>query len=110
MTVDIRIFAGFAGQAGRLAAVRQDVEGLLGSVSGLRRFLLLERTQAVTMEASLSWELRRQVMLAGNPALVQSLFHSQPGSAAPTDVPDDIIAAIEEVDEPGSAAWVPAHA
>lgn len=49
MTVDIRIFAGFAGQAGRLAAVRQDVEGLLGSVSGLRRFLLLETAEGLAV-------------------------------------------------------------
>lgn len=45
MNVDIRIYAGFAGQAGRLAAVRQDVEELLRSVHGLRRFLLLETTE-----------------------------------------------------------------
>ena len=49
MTVDIRIFAGFAGQAGRLAAVRQDVKELLGSVSGLRRFLLLETAEGLAV-------------------------------------------------------------
>ena len=82
----------------------------LPQAARVRRFLLLERTPAVTMEASLSHELRRQATLAGNAALVQSLFQSQPGSAAPTEVPDEIVVAIEDVDEFTAAAWVPAHA
>ena len=42
MPFDIRIYAGFAGQAGRLAAVRQELENLLRPIAGLRRFRLLE--------------------------------------------------------------------
>jgi len=49
MTVDIRMYAGFAGQAGRLAAVRQDVEELLRTVHGLRRFLLLETAEGLAV-------------------------------------------------------------
>lgn len=49
MTVDIRVYAGFAGQAGRLAAVRQDVEELLRAVDGLRRFLLLETAEGLVL-------------------------------------------------------------
>jgi hypothetical protein len=49
-------------------------------------------------------------MLAANLALIQSLFQKHPDAAAPTDVPDDIIVAIEEVDEADSAVWEPAHA
>ena len=54
MTVDIRMYAGFAGQAGRLAAVRQDVEELVRSVPGLHRFLLLETAEglAVVLECA----------------------------------------------------------
>lgn len=49
MTVDIRVYAGFAGQAGRLAAVRQDVEELLRSVRGLRWFQLLETGEGLAV-------------------------------------------------------------
>ncbi|HET9325314.1 MAG TPA: hypothetical protein VFQ05_00920 [Candidatus Eisenbacteria bacterium] len=49
MTVDIRLYLGFAGQAGRLAAVRQDVEELLRSVRGLQRFLLLETPEGLAI-------------------------------------------------------------
>lgn len=49
MNVDIRMYAGFAGQAGRLAAVRQDLEQLLSSVGGLRRFLLLETPEGLAI-------------------------------------------------------------
>lgn len=49
MTVDIRMYAGFAGQAGRLAAVRQDVEELLRSVHGLHRFQLLETAEGLAL-------------------------------------------------------------
>ncbi len=82
----------------------------LPQAARVRRFLLLERPPAATIEASLSHELRRHITLASNAALVQSLFQSRPGGAAPTDVPDDIIVAIEEVDEAGAAVWEPAHA
>ena len=82
----------------------------LPQAARVRRFLVLERAQAVTVEASLSHELRRHVMLAGNAALVQSLFQNLSGGAAPTEVPDDITVAIEEVDEAGSTVWQPAHA
>ena len=47
MTVDIRMYAGFAGQAGRLSAVRQELEALLRPVVGLRRFLLLETAEGL---------------------------------------------------------------
>jgi len=43
------MYAGFAGQAGRLAAVRQDVEELLRPVHGLRRFLLLETAEGLAL-------------------------------------------------------------
>lgn len=49
MTIDIRMYAGFAGQAGRLAALRQDVEALLRSVRGLQRFLLLETAEGLAV-------------------------------------------------------------
>ena len=49
MTIDIRMYSGFAGQAGRLAAVRQDVEELLRPVDGLRRFLLLETPEGLAV-------------------------------------------------------------
>jgi hypothetical protein len=41
---------------------------------------------------------------------VQSLFQHRPGGMAPTEVPDDVIVLIEEVDQPGTAMWEPAHA
>ena len=44
---EIRLYAGFAGQAGRLAAVRQEVEKLVRDVPGLRRFQLLETGEGV---------------------------------------------------------------
>ena len=52
-TLDLRIYAGFAGQAGRLSAVRQELEALVRTVVGLRRFLLLETAEglAVVTEA-----------------------------------------------------------
>jgi long-chain acyl-CoA synthetase len=83
----------------------------LPQAARVRRFLLLERAPpAASMEASLSRALRRQSALAANAALVQSLFQGRPGGIAPTEVPDDIIVLIEEVDQPGTAMWEPAHA
>lgn len=49
MTVDVRMYAGFAGQAGRLSAVRHELEGLLRGVAGLRRFLLLETSEGLAI-------------------------------------------------------------
>lgn len=49
MTVDVRIYAGFAGQAGRLSAVRQELEATLRTVNGLRRFLLLETVEGLAV-------------------------------------------------------------
>lgn len=49
MPIDIRMYAGFAGQAGRLSAVRQEVEALLRPVAGLRHFLLLETAEGLAM-------------------------------------------------------------
>jgi hypothetical protein len=46
---DIRMYAGFAGQAGRLSAVRQELEGVLRSVAGLRRFRLLETNEGLAI-------------------------------------------------------------
>lgn len=53
MTVDVRLYAGFAGQGGRLSAVRRDLEALLRPVEGLRRFLLVETSEgfAIVTEA-----------------------------------------------------------
>jgi len=83
----------------------------LPQAARVRRFLLLERAPAATsMEASLSRELRRHITLANNAALVLSLFHRRAGGAAPIDVPDALIVAIEEVDEATAAVWEPAHA
>lgn len=45
--VEIRIYAGFAGQAGRLAAVRRELEKMLSAVPGLRRFQLLETAEGL---------------------------------------------------------------
>lgn len=47
MTVDIRMYAGFAGQAGRLSAVRQELEELLRTIAGLHRFFLLETSEGL---------------------------------------------------------------
>jgi hypothetical protein len=49
MPFDIRMYAGFAGQAGRLSAVRKELEDLLRSVVGLRRFRLLETTEGLAI-------------------------------------------------------------
>ena len=49
MPFDIRMYAGFAGQAGRLAAVRQELEGLLRPITGLRRFRLLETSEGLAI-------------------------------------------------------------
>ena len=49
MPFDIRMYAGFAGQAGRLAAVRQELEGALRSIPGLRRFRLLETNEGLAI-------------------------------------------------------------
>ena len=49
MPFDIRMYAGFAGQAGRLAAVRQELENLLRTVAGLRRFRLLETSEGLAI-------------------------------------------------------------
>src|SRR6185503_20569376 len=53
MTIELRLYPGFAGQAGRLSAVRQELEALLRPVAGLRRFVLLETSEglAVVTEA-----------------------------------------------------------
>jgi hypothetical protein len=45
MFAEIRMYAGFAGQAGRLAAVRHELEKLVRDVPGLRRFQLLETVE-----------------------------------------------------------------
>lgn len=76
---EIRIYAGFAGQAGRLAAVRQELEKIVRAVPGLRRFQLLETgegvatvTEAETRAAceecarrSEGWMIERMPALAG---------------------------------------------
>jgi hypothetical protein len=49
MNVDIRLYSGFAGQAGRLTAVRHELEPLLRSVQGLRRFQLLETSEGLAL-------------------------------------------------------------
>ena len=49
MLVDLRIYAGFAGQAGRLAAVRHELEPLLRTVPGLLRFRLLETAEGLAI-------------------------------------------------------------
>ena len=83
----------------------------LPQAARVRRFLLLERIPVVAgMEANLSHELRRHNVLTSNATLAQSLFERPMGDAAPTDVPDELIVVIEEVDETGPAVWEPAHA
>src|SRR5204863_544943 len=42
-------YAGFAGQAGRLSAVRHELESQVRSVTGLRRFQLLETAEGLAM-------------------------------------------------------------
>ena len=49
MPFDIRMYAGFAGQTGRLSAVRQELEGELRSVAGLRRFRLIETNEGLVI-------------------------------------------------------------
>jgi len=49
MPIDIRMYAGFTGQAGRLAAVRQELETMLRSVVGLHRFRLLETSEGLAI-------------------------------------------------------------
>jgi hypothetical protein len=49
MPFDIRMYPGFAGQAGRLAAVRQELESLLRPIAGLRRFRLLETNEGLAI-------------------------------------------------------------
>ena len=49
MTIDIRLYSGFAGQAGRLSAVRHELEPLLRGVPGLRRFQLLETSEGLAL-------------------------------------------------------------
>jgi hypothetical protein len=49
MPFDIRMYAGFAGQAGRLSAVRQELETVLRPVVGLRRFRLLETSEGLAI-------------------------------------------------------------
>jgi long-chain acyl-CoA synthetase len=84
--------------------------GGLPQAARVRRFLLLEHTPPAGIEANLSRELRRHVTLSGHATLVQSLFQSSSGGAAPTDVPDEFTVAVEEVDEASAAVWEPAHA
>ena len=49
MPFDIRMYAGFAGQAGRLSAVRQELESLIRPIAGLRRLRLLETSEGLAM-------------------------------------------------------------
>ena len=49
MTIDVRLYAGFAGQAGRLSAIRRELEALMRPVTGLRRFLLLETAEGLAI-------------------------------------------------------------
>ena len=49
MPFDIRMYPGFAGQAGRLSAIRQDLENLIRPIAGLRRFRLLETSEGLAM-------------------------------------------------------------
>lgn len=48
-TLDIRLYAGFAGQAGRIAAVHRELEALVQSVAGLRRFRVLETPEGLAI-------------------------------------------------------------
>ena len=52
MQVEIRVYAGFAGQAGRFAAVRDALESLLLPVAGLERFQLLETNEGFALVVS----------------------------------------------------------
>lgn len=47
MPIEIRMYAGFAGQAGRLAAVRHELEKVVRPVAGLRRFRLIETAEGL---------------------------------------------------------------
>ena len=49
MPVDIRLYAGYAGQSGRISAVRHELEAVVRSVVGLRRFVLLETAEGPAM-------------------------------------------------------------
>ena len=49
MAVEIRVYAGFAGQAGRLSAVRHELEAVVRPLSALRRFLLLETSEGLAI-------------------------------------------------------------
>jgi hypothetical protein len=49
MPLDIRLYSGFAGQAGRLSAVRHELEALIRPVAGLRRLLLIETTEGLAV-------------------------------------------------------------
>ena len=49
MTVDIRLYSGLAGQAGRLTAVRHELEPLLRSVPGVERFQLIETPEGLVI-------------------------------------------------------------
>lgn len=53
MCVEIRMYAGFTGQAGRLSAVRHELEALVQPIRVLRRCLLLETSEglAIVIEA-----------------------------------------------------------
>lgn len=98
MTVDIRMYAGFAGQAGRLSAVRRELEELLRPIAGLRRFLLMETSEglAIVTEADSraacedcarraeQWMLGRLPALAGYEPLVMtgSVIAEAAGAAA----------------------------
>jgi len=48
-TLDIRLYAGFGGQAGRIAAVRRELEALARSVAGVRRFRLVETPEGLAI-------------------------------------------------------------
>ena len=46
-TLDIRLYAGFAGQSGRIAAARRELEALVLPIAGLRRFRVLETPEGL---------------------------------------------------------------
>ena len=49
LTLDIRLYAGFTGQAGRIAAVHTELEAAVKSVAGLRRFRVLETPEGLAI-------------------------------------------------------------
>ncbi len=51
MHIEIRLFPGMAGQGGRLAARRTEIEDLLRAMPGLRSFELAETREGVALVA-----------------------------------------------------------